>query len=91
MPNRRQAIIWTNAHPINWRIYAALGRDNPPKKSECMHKHFATPAYALLYQLSPFVFLWWRHDLLGDVLWIQPLLRSHVKSDILWLNIGFIH
>ena len=27
MPNRRQAIIWTNAHPIHWRIYAALGED----------------------------------------------------------------
>ena len=24
-PHRRQAIIWTNADPINWRIYAALG------------------------------------------------------------------
>ena len=24
---RRQAIIWTNADPIHWRIYAALGRD----------------------------------------------------------------
>ena len=24
-PNRRQAIIWTNAEPIYWRIYAALG------------------------------------------------------------------
>ena len=24
-PNRRQAIIWTNADPIHWRIYAALG------------------------------------------------------------------
>ena len=24
---RRQAIIWTNANPINWRIYAALGGD----------------------------------------------------------------
>ena len=24
-PNRRQAIIWTNADPINWRIYATLG------------------------------------------------------------------
>ena len=27
MPNRRQAIIWTNADPIHWRIYAALGGD----------------------------------------------------------------
>ena len=24
-PNRRQAIIWTNADPVDWRIYAALG------------------------------------------------------------------
>ena len=27
MPNRRQAIIWTNADPIYWRMNAALGRD----------------------------------------------------------------
>ena len=26
-PNRRQAIIWNNADPIHWRIYAALRRD----------------------------------------------------------------
>ena len=26
-PNRPQAIIWTNADPIHWRIYAALGGD----------------------------------------------------------------
>ena len=24
-PNRQHAIIWTNAEPIHWRIYAALG------------------------------------------------------------------
>ena len=24
---RRQAIIWTNADPIDWRLYAALGGD----------------------------------------------------------------
>ena len=23
----RQAIIWTNADPIHWRLYAALGGD----------------------------------------------------------------
>ena len=27
MPNRRQAIIWTNADPTHWCIYAALGVD----------------------------------------------------------------
>ena len=26
-PNRRQAITWTNADSIHWRIYAALGGD----------------------------------------------------------------
>ena len=26
-PNRWQVIIWTNAHPIHWRRYAALGAD----------------------------------------------------------------
>ena len=26
-PNRRQAIIWNNADPIRWGIYAALGGD----------------------------------------------------------------
>ena len=27
MSYRRQAIIWTNADPVHWRIYAALGED----------------------------------------------------------------
>ena len=27
MPNKQQAIIWTNADPIHWLIYAALGGD----------------------------------------------------------------
>ena len=26
-PNRRQAITWTNAEPVHWRIYAALWGD----------------------------------------------------------------
>ena len=26
-PNRRQAVIWTNADLVHWRIYAALGGD----------------------------------------------------------------
>ena len=35
-PNRRQAIIWTNADPIHWRIYAALG-GNELKGSSNFH------------------------------------------------------
>ena len=30
MPNKRQAIIWTNADPIHWHIYAALEGDLCP-------------------------------------------------------------
>ena len=30
--NRQQAIIWTNAVPIHWRIYAALGGDELTQK-----------------------------------------------------------
>ena len=37
MPNRRQAIIWTNANPIHWRIYAPLGGD------ELTHCGLVTP------------------------------------------------
>ena len=44
VPNRRQAIIWTNADPIQWRIYAALGRDELTEKhganQPIMLKHF---------------------------------------------------
>ena len=34
MTNRRQAIIWTNADSIHWRIYAALGEDELTKFPE---------------------------------------------------------
>ena len=27
VPNKRQAIVWANADPIHWRIYAAIGGD----------------------------------------------------------------
>ena len=27
-PNRRQVIIWTNADPVHWRIYAAQEGDD---------------------------------------------------------------
>ena len=27
VPNRRQAIIWSNADPVHWCIYTALGGD----------------------------------------------------------------
>ena len=40
-PNRRQAIIWTNADPNHWRIYAALGGDERPKKLAGFGDYFA--------------------------------------------------
>ena len=41
LPNRRQAIIWTNADPIHWRIYAALGVDEL-KKTNLISTKFYT-------------------------------------------------
>ena len=41
-PNRRQAIIWTNANPIHWSIYAALGGDE--LSDWCIH-HFLWKHY----------------------------------------------
>ena len=31
-PNRHQAITWTNADPVLWRLYAALGGDESTDK-----------------------------------------------------------
>ena len=31
----RQAIIWTNADPIHWRIYAVLGGDKLIDALDC--------------------------------------------------------
>ena len=36
-PNRRQAISWTNADPILWRIYAALGGEELIKSADREH------------------------------------------------------
>ena len=48
-PNRRQAIIWTNADSIHWRIYAALGRDGfitgLEKISMAQRKTVVTPVW----------------------------------------------
>ena len=43
MPNRRQAIIWTNDDLVHWRIYAALGGDEltpegPGIQCKCCHE-----------------------------------------------------
>ena len=48
-PNRRQAIIWTNADPIHWRIYGALGGDElkTAHKRNCCHGQ--TMGYLYIY------------------------------------------
>ena len=50
-PNRRQAIVWTNADKIHWRIYAALGGDELSYPSDdlsyqlCNFRHAAQPVH----------------------------------------------
>ena len=43
VPNRRQAIIWTNADPIHWHIYVALGGDKLTMKG---HLSWKTSLYS---------------------------------------------
>ena len=38
-PNRRQAIIWTNADPNYWRIYVALGGDGLSHNNINLYQH----------------------------------------------------
>ena len=55
-PNRRRAIIWTNADPIHWRIYAALRWDELTEMTEekvlktLKHVNILTPKKTLFYR-----------------------------------------
>ena len=42
--NWRQAIIWTNADPIHWRIYVPLGGDELTYKQLEMHGAYVSTA-----------------------------------------------
>ena len=37
-PTKRQAIIWTNADSVRWRIYASLGGDELKSRREEVHR-----------------------------------------------------
>ena len=52
MPNRWQAIIWTNADPIHWHIYATLG-------GEIIHMGLQTMHYLQLLSDLNYLFTWW--------------------------------
>ena len=40
-----QAIIWTNADPIHWRIYAALGGDELTEQCNCCHTAYVNTSF----------------------------------------------
>ena len=54
--NRRQAIIWTNADPLHWRTYVALGGDelNQPNKQmgdcQSIRSHLSYPLTVYCHQ-----------------------------------------
>ena len=49
-PNRRQAIIWSNADPIHWCIYAALGGDKLKHKlKRRIHYHYIYNCHLLQF------------------------------------------
>ena len=88
-PKRRQAIIRTNADPIQWRIYAALGRDelsNPSGSSLHSYRLLKGPSYlfyfdikGLLHQHS-FPKIWtWINNYINCIMW--DAITSHLFSD----------
>ena len=58
VPNRRQAVFWTNADPFRWRIYAALGGGELMEEI-ILHKACSVMAF-LDVELRPFIFLFTR-------------------------------
>ena len=58
-PTRRQAIIWTNAYPVNRRIYAALGGDElrVHKKTHLTHKNNIFVSLDSIQYIYMFVYL----------------------------------
>ena len=52
MPKRRQAITWTNADSVHWRIYAALGGDGLINVS-----NMAPRIHLVFYSLNCYFFL----------------------------------
>ena len=57
VPNRRKGIIWTNADPVRWHIFAALGGDGVNQdymsiKGRNMHKWGSITVVAILAKMS---------------------------------------
>ena len=59
-PNRRQAIIWNNADPIRWGIYAALGGDElntckilDSSRSSTRALYIQIHLWTYMYELKP--------------------------------------
>ena len=75
-PNRRQAIIWTNADSIHWRIYAALGWDELTHLSKSKVKGRSDWKQILRYTCSGMVWV--------DIPEFAPLRKSwiHVMSSL---------
>ena len=76
-PNRQQAIIWTNADPNHWRIYAAL-RGRGWVNSSGVHKHccYAIPKPHKRYSLMGYWPYWWHINIYIT----YALLLSHTEG-----------
>ena len=64
--NRRQAIIWINADPVHWRIYAAMGADGLMCymwimliSSSCDDFFLSNPGVKTCYLFWSVVFIYW--------------------------------
>ena len=60
-PNRRQAITWTNADPIHWRIYEALGGDELNGLREFVLSIYHNSSWLLCWQCYDRMMSWQCH------------------------------
>ena len=79
MPNKRQAIIWTNDDPIHWRIYAALRGDELNSHREHPRLHISSNYFNILIKTL----------VEGTIADIQPR-NSKITMDVGALTAGFL-
>ena len=88
MPNRRQAIIWTNVDPIHWPIYAVLGWDElTTTMRQCTRPigHFLKPFSGPLVNICNNLCLWEvRVPESTDPL--EECVRNPIVYDSLWIR-----
>ena len=84
VPNRRHTINWTNAGPVHWRTYVALGGDEFNNGLELNLKAGYKPISKSIYSHS---YPWSIHCWWGKCQFSQ--IRFHRNIHIQWFNVTY--